>query len=141
MIITTSRHQHYCTECDTHGAPVMFKNGCPHCAALKQLASIHSDRVHVDEWLDTPSWKDDPEDNENYARFFLDFRRMPAWKLSAYAPFMEQFKLFCTYKEQRYRCTGASRMGDVWLANDHNQSHGYDLRVDVTECTMWKATP
>ena len=93
---------------------------------------------HVDEWLDTPSWKDE---GENYAKFVLDYKRMPAWKHGAYAKYMEPFKLFCTYQGTRYRCTGASRMGDVWLASDFNRESGYDHRVDVEHCSQWSAKP
>lgn len=46
-------------------------------------------------------------------------------------------KLFCQYKGKRYRCTGASRMGDVWLAEDFSRDSGYDLRVNVGECSDW----
>ena len=53
---------------------------------------------------------------------------------------MQNFKLFCTHSGTRYRCTGASRMGDVWLAKDVKRDTGYDLRVDVTECSDWAAT-
>jgi hypothetical protein len=28
-------------------------------------------------------------------------------------------------------------MGDVWLATDFKRDTGYDLRVDVEECTNW----
>jgi hypothetical protein len=54
---------------------------------------------------------------------------------------MELFKLFCTYKDERYRVTGASRMGDIWLAKDFNRDVGYDLRVDLDECSGWTPTP
>lgn len=50
---------------------------------------------------------------------------------------MEDYKLFCMYKGERYRCTGASRMGDVWLHSDFSQDTGYEHRVDVEECSDW----
>jgi hypothetical protein len=93
---------------------------------------------HVDEWLDTPSWKDE---GVNYAKFVLDYKRMPAWKISAYGKWMAQFKLFCTYQDARYRCTGASRLGDVWLAKDFKRDTGYDMRVDVSQCSQWADKP
>ena len=91
--------------------------------------------MHVDDWLDCPSFGNDGA--EDYARFVIDWFRLPAWKQTAYKPFMSGFQLFCTYKENRYRCTGASRMGDVWLARDFRRVDGYDLRVDVGDCSDW----
>lgn len=94
--------------------------------------------THIDEWLDTPSIFNEME---AYAKFVLDYFRMPAWKIIAYSPFMKQFKLFCTHNGQRYRCTGASRMGDIWLTPDFDQETGYKLRVDVSECSDWNDSP
>ena len=88
---------------------------------------------HIDEWLDTPSF----DVNENYAKFVIDYFRLPAWKHNAYERWMMVFELFCTYEDKRYRCTGASRLGDVWLAKDFHQVNGYDLRVDVDKCSNW----
>jgi hypothetical protein len=95
--------------------------------------------VHVDEWLDDVSFPSDP--GEVYARWWLDQARYPAWKKSLYAPLMRDFRLFCTYKGDRFRCTGASRLGDVWLAADHARTSGYDLRVNVTDCSQWGREP
>ena len=93
--------------------------------------------LHVDNWLNTPSFGKEKE-GEIYAKFVLDYARMPAWKIIAYDKWMSQFKLFCTYRDKRYRCTGASRLGDVWLSNDlDSDTLGYDLRVDVAECSEW----
>lgn len=94
--------------------------------------------MHVDDFLDSPRLPSDPA---NYAGFFLEIARMPAWKQFAYEPFMRQHKLFCTYADKRYRVTGASRLGDVWLTEDHNRQHGYDLRVDIADCSDWKDAP
>ena len=94
--------------------------------------------THIDDWLDMPSMPGEPE---AYAKFVLMFKRMPAWCQSAFQPWMSQHKLFCTRKGRRYRVTGASRMGDVWLAQDFKREHGYDLRVSVDECSDWSDTP
>ena len=94
--------------------------------------------THVDEWLDMPSFDDD---GEIYAKFVLDYCRMPAWKKHAYAKWMSQYKLFCTYDGQRFRCNGASRLGDVWLTPDYEQASGYKLRVDVKKCSEWSDNP
>ena len=92
--------------------------------------------THIDEWLDQAK----PHDKaEHYARFVLEQFRWPAWKLNMYRPFVPP--LFCTYEGKRYKVTGASRMGDVWLAEDFTRLQGYDKRVDVTDCSEWKAIP
>lgn len=92
---------------------------------------------HVDDWLDEPS----TNEADVYAKKCLSVARLPAidrWNL----PKAEQTPpLFCTYENKRYRCTGASRMGDVWLTKDFKQETGYQIRVDLDNCTDWSATP
>lgn len=73
-----------------------------------------------------------PSDPACYAGFVMDYL--------AYAPFMKNHKLFCTWRGERYRVTGCSRMGDIWLARNHEQESGYDYRADVAECSEWSAT-
>lgn len=96
--------------------------------------------LHVDTWLDEMPR---PYDNEgqNYARMVLDYRRMPAWKQAAYRPWMGRFELYCSYHGKRYRCNGASRMGDVWLHDDFKVEVGYVIRANVAECYDWGSTP
>lgn len=89
--------------------------------------------LHVDVWRGRPVF----ERSEAYAKFCLDLARMPAWKKTAYSEWTRQFLLFCTYEGARYRVTGASRLGDVWLAKDFEREMGYDLRVDVAKCSEW----
>lgn len=91
--------------------------------------------VHVDEWLDSPTCKDD--DGEKYAKFVLEHMRWPAWKQLNYAKWIREMELFCTWRAERYRCTGASSLGDVWLVSDSSKKHGYNHRVNVAECTGW----
>lgn len=93
----------------------------------------------VDQWLDSMPCNEDS--GEVYARWWLEQARYPAWKKSLYSHIMREFRLFCTYKGERMRCTGASRLGDVWLAHDHNRENGYDLRVNVEECAQWGREP
>jgi hypothetical protein len=95
--------------------------------------------THVDDWLDTPTLNGD--EGEKYAKFVLEHKRMPAWKKLAYEKWMRQFRLFCTYNGKRYRCTGASSLGDVWLAKDHNREKGYDMRVSLDDCSAWGSEP
>ena len=87
--------------------------------------------MHVDEFIDTQFGE------EVYARFVLNYFRMPATLKMDFKSFMSQFELYCNYEGRMYRCTGASRLGDVWLAKDFTRHTGYDLRVDVEECSEW----
>ena len=93
-----------------------------------------STTTHIDEWIDNPRSKDE---GERYAKFVLWYFRYPAWAKMAFWEFMRDHKLFCTYEGNRYRVTGASRMGDIWLTSDFSQDHGYELRVDVSKCYDW----
>ena len=86
--------------------------------------------MHVDEFIDDFS-------KDKYARFFFMPHRLPAFMQFDFGEWIKQYKLFCTYKGNWYRCTGASRLGDVWLTKDFNREIGYDLRVDVEECMNW----
>lgn len=101
--------------------------------------NIVQSKDHIDDWIDTPTFP--PDRGANYAKFVFEYMRLPAWKQMAFAEWMDQFKLFCTYMGKRYRVTGASRLGDVWLAEDHNRENGYDLRVNVSACTEWGDKP
>ncbi len=91
--------------------------------------------MHVDEFIDGHFGK------HRYARWVLNYFRLPAILKTDFSEFMEGNKLFCTYGGKRYRCTGASRMGDVWLAEDPERTTGYDLRVNVAECSDWTDEP
>ena len=91
---------------------------------------------HIDEWIDDMAVMGDKA--EAYAAFFFHLQRLPAaWKMN-FQDYTKQFKLFCDYNGKAYRVTGASRMGDVWLAKDFDQEHGYDDRVDVALCSNWR---
>lgn len=87
--------------------------------------------IHVDDFIDCHFGK------EKYARFVLNYFRMPAAMKFDFEEFMAPFKLFATWKGERYRVTGASRMGDVWLTSKFDQEMGYEHRVFVEEITEW----
>ena len=89
---------------------------------------------HIDEFIDDP--KTDP-----YASWVFAMFRYPAILRGKCADLIERHRLFCTHEGKRYRVTGASRMGDVWLAKDFNQTVAYDERVDVESCSNWSPTP
>jgi hypothetical protein len=98
--------------------------------------------VHVDDFIDWPLGTD----AERYAKFFFAMFRWPASFKSTVATHMAPFKLFCNWggtpgKQARFRVTGCSRLGDVWLANDFSQDTGYDHRVSIDECSNWGAEP
>jgi len=97
---------------------------------------------HVDEFIEEMEGPATPEmGNVVYARWFFLLARLPAFMQMQFEPWIQQYKLFCTFEGKRYRCTGASRMGDVWLAKDFERRQGYDLRVDLVKCTHWSGTP
>lgn len=91
--------------------------------------------LHVDDWLDAPA----NDEAEKMAKEWLEHFRRPAiekdYKWLAARP------LFCTYKGERFRCIGCSRMGDVWLTRHFERENGYDLRIDVADCSDWTKTP
>lgn len=88
--------------------------------------------THIDDWLDShqPTYP-----GELFAKEFLEHARRPA--IDQDHKWQAEHPLYCTYDGKRYRCTGASRLGDVWLASDLGRTSGYDLRVDVAQCSRW----
>lgn len=104
------------------------------------LGMTGKESMHVDDWLDEicPDWNDK---GLLYAKWVLEYHRLPAWKKLLYAPFMADRAVFCTWEGRRWRCIGASRMGDVWLTADFTKTHGYDKRVMPLECSQWSDKP
>jgi len=88
--------------------------------------------THIDDWLDSYEPK---TDGERFAKKFLEHARRPAATMDH--KWLATNPLFCTYQGKRYRCNGASRLGDVWLHDDFTKSYGYVHRVDVAECSEW----
>lgn len=89
---------------------------------------------HVDRFIE--SYKGDA-----YARFCFLLFRLPATLQVAFRPWIRGYRLFCNWKGERYRVTGASRLGDVWLAEDFSRDTGYDHRVMISECSEWGSSP
>lgn len=104
-------------------------------------AHVPAKRTHVDDFIDN-SWaaRHTPEDL-TYARFVLNYFRLPATLKNDFWPIMKEHKLFCTHNGQRYRVVAASRMGDVCLSHDLSEEHTYGLRVYPNECTSWSSQP
>lgn len=90
---------------------------------------------HVDDFIDTAAGVD------TYARWVLNYFRSSAALKYNFEPYMAQHKLFGTYREKRYRVTGASRLGDVWLTEDYEQREGYQHRVEVSDISNWSNEP
>lgn len=87
--------------------------------------------THVDDWVESNYGK------HVYPRWFFFLRRLAAALQADWAPYLNQYKLFCTYNDKRYRVTGASRFGDIWLTSNFKQEHGYELRVALDDCSEW----
>lgn len=86
--------------------------------------------LHIDDWLD-----DTTTGPADVKEWFEHFRRPAIEKDRAW---LSARQLFCTYKDgKRYRCIGCSRMGDVWLTEHFERENGYDLRIDIADCTEW----
>lgn len=94
--------------------------------------------IHVDEFIDayTPSTMANYE-GILHAKWFFTLYRLPAILKVDFRKYLSKYELYCTYKGERWRVTGCSRMGDVWLSKDMTQVIGYQERVDVTECNEW----
>ena len=103
------------------------------------LKSITPPACHIDDFID------DFEFNEHesvvYAKWLFNQFRLPASLKTKFDIILHHFPLFAVYEDQMYRVTGASRMGDVWLAINFNRTAGYDKRVFVSEITEWSNTP
>ena len=91
--------------------------------------------MHIDDWLDAPT----ADSAENMAKEFLEHCRRPA--IDKDYKWLEENPLFCTCMGLPWRVTGASRLGDVWLTKQFERANGYDLRVDVADCSTWAKTP
>lgn len=106
--------------------------------------------THVDDWIDSQLGEelDQGKTAAENLRYLNIVREVKSWmnefrksvtsrdikKLRAYA-------LFCIYDGKRYRVTGCSRFGDVWLSRDLERLTGYDLRIDVMGCSGWEIHP
>jgi hypothetical protein len=87
--------------------------------------------THVDDFIGDYA-------QDKYARWFFMLHRLPAFMQADFAEWIKPFQLYCDYKGKAYRCTGASRLGDVWLTEDFKRDIGYELRVDIDECSNWR---
>ena len=126
-------------ETDKHSKNLcLLMNDCMHLFSDSKLPSD----MHVDQFIDFGSevFNNDDKD-ELYARFMLDHFRRPAITKMAFDEFYKDKKLFASFKGDRYRVTGASRFGDVWITTNFDQEHGYEHRVSVKDLSNWSDQP
>ncbi len=89
---------------------------------------------HIDEWIGEPEGS--PEE-KLVKEWFNHYRLAEVFKDYKW---LSDREISCEWEGQRYRCTGCSRLGDVWLTKDFGQIHGYQKRVNVDSCSGWKMT-
>ena len=89
--------------------------------------------IHIDDWLNQEVFRGEVLED---VRTWLEHFRRPA--IHKDYEFLNSWKLFCVYEGKKYRCTGCSRMGDVWIISDFKRETGYDHRVDMAGLTDWE---
>ncbi len=90
--------------------------------------------IHIDDFIDDYN-------TDAYASWFFLLHRLPATLQIKFKKQIEEYQLYCDYEGVRYRVTGASRMGDIWLTSNFNQNIGYEKRVDISKCTGFSDKP
>lgn len=90
--------------------------------------------MHVYDWLDLPAQNEE----EKQAKEWLEQFVKPA--IDKDQEWLNARKLTCVYEGKRYRCIGASCMGDVWLTSNMQAENGYEYRVDVESLSQWELT-
>lgn len=99
---------------------------------------------HVDDFINMGYLEPELRKKEphiRYAQWLLLHKRLPAWQSAEFSQFLGDHRLYCTYKGKRYQVTTASRLGDVGLTTDFKRDAGYELRVNVKECSDWGPKP
>jgi len=100
--------------------------------------------THIDDFIDNPLNK------AYYAKWFFALFRFPAHLKLVFAPWMNPYELYCTWKGARWRVVGCSRMGPVWLkaltvakpGTSEWKGTFYDhADVDVADCSEWSDKP
>lgn len=116
-------------------------------AAESSFKLVHSNEVHIDDWLYGRGATQLLGNRElAYAHFVLAHFRKPAAMRAAQAFLFEDKPLYCDYEGQTLRVTGASRMGYICLQSDLDKDHGYDKTAWMSigpnpALTNWRATP
>jgi hypothetical protein len=105
-------------------------SGCP-----DATCSASSDPLHVYDWLELPPANDAEKD----AKEWLDKFTRPAYTkhTEGINDWLARYRVTVEWKGKRYTCSGASRMGDVWLKTEGSTNY-YDHRVNVEDLLNWK---
>ena len=103
--------------------------------SMSHKAFLGSTAESVQVWINCIC-ESDPE-AVKYAKWYINNMLVPAVFQRPFKQVMKDIKLFCTYKGTRWRVTGASRLGDVWLIKNPDRDTGYDERVNVSDITEW----
>lgn len=96
-----------------------------------ELTPESTNQTHIYDWLDNP-------DNRNHPawRYLDEFTKCDLEEKAQL--WLESTVVLCSYQGTRYRLTGASRLGDVWIHSNFNVHDGYVKRVDITELSDWE---
>ena len=92
--------------------------------------------MHIYDWLEEAS----NSKEEKKVREFLNFKTLPVRDQYHNKDKLPKFDCFCTYKDEKLKIMGASRMGDVWLSKNFDLTVGYDYRVDIDDCEDFSYT-
>lgn len=95
--------------------------------------------MHVDDWVDNNITRGVAENK--YASFVLFHMGLSASHIMYFHEFMKEYPLYCTHNNERFKCTGASRVGDIFLARDFSREFGYDLRVEIDNVSDFGKEP
>lgn len=90
---------------------------------------------HVYDWLNEPALNAAEADAKEWLNKFM----RPAYinYKDGTKDWLDRYTVFCDWQNVTYICSGASRLGDVWLKNKSSKEY-YDRRVDIAECSNWK---
>ena len=99
---------------------------------LESTCCVSSEPLHVYDWLDQPA----KDEGEKRAKEWLEQFVKPA--MDKDHDWLNARRLTCEYEGKRYRCIGASSLGDVWITSDMRAENGYEKRVDVESLSSWE---
>ena len=96
--------------------------------------------THVHDFISYGSGITKDVPNEEYARWILSHYTLSAMCKMAFDQFMKSKLLFGMYEGKKYRISGASRLGDIWLHSELNPAKAkafYEKRVCVDDISNW----
>lgn len=108
------------------------------CRVASDHIGLEPGQTHVYDFIDDAYPTKDK--NTSYARFVLFYLAAPSSIKYLFTDFMD-CKLFATFNGERYRVTGASTLGDVFITKDFEEWQGYTDRVLINELSEFCKTP